>query len=78
VWYRFIGNRHLINDHRRIGRGLQQLIHLELNEYGRFRRWLHSKEIEGDIRMVMDLIRLDTEVHMVRFARDKEEIVYSR
>ena len=47
-----------------------------MNEYGRFRRWLHSQEIEGDIRMVIDLIRLDTEAHMVSFTRDVERIVY--
>ena len=66
----------LIDDYRRIGRGLQRLRRPRMNEYGRFRRWLHSREIEGDIRMVIDLIRLDTEAHMVSFTRDVERIVY--
>ena len=66
------GNRCLTNDYRRIRCGLQQLRRPQLAEYGRFRRWIHSKEIEGDIRMVMDLIRLDTEAHMVSFARDRK------
>ena len=46
-----------------------------MDEYGRFRRWVHSKEMEGDIRMVMDVIRLDTEAHMVSLARNGERIV---
>jgi len=50
----------LIDRHRRIGRGLQRLRHPRLSEYGRFRRCLHSKEIEGELRMVMDFIRLDS------------------
>ena len=54
-----------MNDHRRIGRGLQRLKHPKLDGYGQFRSWLHSREIEGDIRMIMDLIRLDTKAHMV-------------
>ena len=69
------GSGCLIDDHRRIGRGLQRLRRPRINEYGRFRRWLHSREIEGDIRMVIDLIRLDTEAHMVSLTRDMERIV---
>ena len=46
-----------------------------MDEYGGFRRWIHSKDMEGDIRMVMDLIRLDTEAHMVSLARVRERIV---
>ena len=46
-----------------------------MDEYGGFRRWIHSKEMEGDIRMVMDLIRLDTEAHMVSLASSGERIV---
>ena len=72
-----IGNRCLIHDYRRIGRGLQRLNRPRMNEYGRFRRWLHSREIEGDIRMVIDLIRLDTEAHMVSSTTDMGRIVYS-
>ena len=71
-----LGSRRLIHDHRRLGRGLQRLNCPRMNEYGRFRRWLHSREIEGDIRMVIDLIRLDTEAHMVSLTRDVERIVY--
>ena len=67
----------LIQDYRRIGRGLRQLRHPRMSEYGRFRRWLYSREIEGDIRMVVDHIRLDTEAHMVSFSRDMERIMYS-
>ena len=67
----------MIDGYRRIGRGLQQLRHPRLSEYGRFRRCLLAKEIEGDLRMVMDLIRLDTESHLVRLARGGETIVYS-
>ena len=69
------GSRCLIHDYRRIGRGLQRLNRPRMKEYGRFRSWLHSREIEGDIRMVIDLIRLDTEAHMVSFTRDIERIV---
>ena len=61
-----LGNGFLINGHRRIERGLQRLKHPRLSEYGRFRRFLLAKEIEDDLRMVMDLIRLDTESHLVR------------
>ena len=71
------GSRCLIHNYRRIGRGLQRLNLPRMNEYGRFRRWLHSREIEGDIRMVIDLIRLDAEAHMVSITRDVERIVYS-
>ena len=70
------GSGCLIHDHRRIGRGLQRLRRPRMNEYGKFRRWLHAREIEGDIRMVIDLIRLDTEAHMVSFTRDVKRIVY--
>ena len=71
------GRRCSIHDYRRIGRGLQQLRRPRMNEYGQFRRWLHSREIEGDIRMVIELIRLDTQAHMVSLTRDVERIVYS-
>ena len=71
-----VESRRLIDDYRRIQRGLQRLRRPRMNEYGRFRRWLHSREIEGDIRMVIDLIRLDTEAHMVSLTRDVERIVY--
>ena len=70
------GSKCLIHDYRRIGRGLQRLRRPRMNEYGQFRRWFHSREIEGDIRMVIDLIRLDTEAHMVSSTRDVERIVY--
>ena len=63
----------LTNGHRRIRCGLQQLRRPDMDEYGRFRRWIHSKETEGDVRMVMDLIRLDTEAHMVSLARAGEK-----
>ena len=66
------GSRCLIDDYRRIRRGLQRLRRPRMNEYGRFRRWFHSREIEADIRMVIDLIRLDTEAHMVSSRRDVE------
>ena len=77
MWYCFLWERALIDSHRRIGRGLQRLRHPRLSEYGRFRRCLIAKEIEGDLRTVMDLIRLDTESHLVRLARGEETIVYS-
>ena len=72
----FEGER-LTDDHRRIRCGLQRLRRPEMDEYGRFRRWIHSKEMEGDIRMVMDLIRLDTEAHMVSLERAREKILCS-
>ena len=65
-------NARLSNDDRRIRCGLQKLKRPEMDEYGRFRRWIHSKDMEGDIRIVMDLIRLDTEAHMVRLANNWE------
>ena len=71
------GSRCLIHNYRRIGRGLRRLRHPRMNEYGRFRRWLYSRHIEGDIRAVIDLIRLDTEAHMVSFTIDMERVVYS-
>src|SRR5258706_6476331 len=77
MWYCFLWNGLLIDGHRRIGRGLQRLRHPRLSEYGRFRRYLFAKEIEGDLLMVMDLIRLDTESHLVWLARGGETIVYS-
>ena len=55
----------LIHDYRQIGLGLQQLKHPEMRKYGGFLRWIHSKEIEGDIRMVMESIRLNTDSFMV-------------
>ena len=70
-------NGGLTDGHRRIRSGLQRLRRPEMDEYGRFRRWIHSKEMEGDIRMVMDLIRLDTEAHMVSILRDGEDIMCS-
>ena len=70
------GSRHLIHNYRRIGRGLRRLRHPRMKEYGRFRRWLYSRQIESDIRMVIDHIRLDTEAHMVSFTRDVERVVY--
>ena len=48
----------------------KRLRHPRLNKYWRFRRCPHSQEIEGDIRVVMDRIRLGTEAHMGRLARD--------
>ena len=68
-------NARLTDDDRRIRCSLQKLKRPETDEYGRFRRWVHSKEMEGDIRMVMDVIRLDTEAHMVSLARNGEIIV---
>ena len=68
-------NARLMDDDRRIRCGLQKLKRPEMDEYGRFRRWIHSKDMEGDIQMVMDLIRLDTEAHMVSLARIGERIV---
>ena len=50
------GNGRLIESHRRIGRGLERLRHPKLSKYGRFHHFLLAKEIEGDLRMVMDLI----------------------
>ena len=67
----------LIDGHRHIGRGLERLRHPKLSQYGRFRRYVFAKEIEGDLRMVMDLIRLDTASHLVRLARGGETIVGS-
>ena len=77
MWHCFLWQRTLIDGHRRIGRGLQRLRHPRLSEYGRFRRYLLAKEIEGDLRMVMDLIRLDTESHLVRLAQGGGTIVCS-
>ena len=68
------GSGLLINGHRRIGRGLQ---HPRLSKYRRVSRALLAKDIEGDLRMVMDLIRLDTESYLVRLARGGELTVYS-
>ena len=70
-------NERLNDDHRRIRCGLQKLKRPQMGEYGGFRRWIHSKEMEGDIRVVMDLIRLDTESHMVSLTRHLERILCS-
>ena len=71
------GNGLCTNGRRRIERGLQRLRHPRLSEYGRFRRFLLAKEIEGDLRMVMELIRLDTDSHLVRLARGEQTTVCS-
>ena len=71
------GNRCLINDYRSIGLGLQQLSQPKADEYGRFRRWIHSKDLEVDIRKVLDLLQLSTRAYAVSFARDGERIVCS-
>ena len=70
------GGGRLIHNYRRIRHGLQQLRHPRMKDYGRFLRWLYSRQIEGDIRMVIDHIRLDTEAHMVSFTREVERVVY--
>ena len=68
-------NERFTDDRRRIRFGLQKLKRPEMDEFAGLQRWIHSKEMEGDIRMVMDLIRLDTEAHMVNLAKDRERIV---
>ena len=59
------GNRCLISYYRCIGHGLKQLSQPKMDKYGLLRRWIHSKEMEGDIRDVMELIQLNTRSHMV-------------
>ena len=68
------GSKCLIRDCRRIERGLQQLKHPEMHKYGRLRRWIHSKEMEGDIRKVMEIIQLNTDSFMVSLPRDEKRI----
>ena len=68
------GSRCLIHDYRRIKGVLQQLRRPDMDEYGRFRRWIHSKEMEGDIRMVMDTIQLNTNSFMVSLPKDGKRI----
>ena len=64
----------LTNEYRCIGLGLQQLSKPKKDKYGSLRRWIHSKEMEGDIRKVMELIQLNTRSHMVSFPKDGKRI----
>ena len=64
----------LIHDYRRIERGLQELRRPEMDEYGRFRRWLYSKDTEGNLRKVMEIIQLNTDSFMVSLPKDGKRI----
>ena len=64
----------MTNNCRCIGLGLQQLSKPKKDKYGLLRRWIHSKEMEDDIRKVMELIQLNTRSHMVGFPKDRKII----
>ena len=68
------GNGLLIDGHRRIDDGLQELKQIK---DGRFLRGLRAQEIQDGLRIMMDLIRLDTQFYLVRLTRGGETIVYS-
>ena len=68
---RFVWNGRLINDYRCIGLGLQQLSQPKKYKYGLLRRWIRSKEMEGEVRKLMEHIELNTRSYMVSFKRDR-------
>ena len=69
-----VGDSCLIHEYRRIEDGLQQLRRPEMDKYGRLRRWIHSKEMEGDIRKVMETIQLNTDSFIVSLPTDGRRI----
>ena len=72
-----LGDRCLIDDHRCIIDGLKQLSQPKMDNDGICSRWIHSKEMEDEIRNLMKDIELSTRSYMVSCPRQGERLGYS-
>ena len=70
------GNRCLIDDYRCIGHGLEQLSQPKMDKNGLLSRWIHSKEMEDEMRDLMKHIELNTRSYMVSLPREWERLEY--
>ena len=72
-----VGDRCLVDNYRCIIDGLKQLSQPKMDNDGICSRWIHSKDMEDEIRNLMKDIELSTRSYMVSFPKEGERLGYS-